>query len=89
MRIVTHMDSKKNIEAIKKKGWVHIRTTGDHWHFHHPEQAEIVADQDNLDAIAFFIVSVPEIKSKTVRVNITLPEDILHQIDVTARKRGM
>ncbi len=21
---------------------MHIRTTGDHWHFHHPEQAGIV-----------------------------------------------
>ena len=50
---------------------------------------DIVADQDYADAIAFFVVSAPEIKSKTVRVNITLPEDILHQIDVTARKRGM
>ena len=50
---------------------------------------DIVADQDYSDAIAFFVVSAPEVKSKTVRVNITLPENILHQIDVTARKRGM
>ncbi len=38
MCIVTHMNSRKIIKEIKKKGWVHIRTTGDHWHFHHPEQ---------------------------------------------------
>ena len=50
---------------------------------------DIVADQDYSTAIAFFVVSAPEIKSKTVRVNITLPENILRQIDVTARKRGM
>ncbi len=50
---------------------------------------DIIADQDYLDAIAFFVVSAPDVKSKTVRVNITLPEDILHQIDVTAKKRGM
>ena len=36
------MNSKKIIKAIKKKGWVHIRTTGDHLHFHHPEKAGIV-----------------------------------------------
>ena len=50
---------------------------------------DIIADQDYLDAIVFFVVSAPDVKSKTVRVNITLPEDILHQIDVTAKKRGM
>lgn len=50
---------------------------------------DIIADKDYLDAIAFFVVSVSEVKSKTVRVNITLPENILHQIDVTAKKRGM
>lgn len=50
---------------------------------------DIVADKDYLNAIAFLVVSVPDIKSRTVRVNITLPEDILHQIDVTAKKRGM
>ncbi|MDA3918413.1 MAG: type II toxin-antitoxin system HicB family antitoxin [Deltaproteobacteria bacterium] len=50
---------------------------------------EIIADQDYSDAIAFFVVSAPEIKSKTIRVNITLPENILHKIDVTAKKRGM
>ena len=50
---------------------------------------DIVADKDYLNAIAFLVVSVPDLKSKTVRVNITMPENILHQIDVTAKKRGM
>ena len=50
---------------------------------------DIVADPDYLDAVAFLVVPVPDIKTKTVRVNITLPEDILHKIDVTAKKRGM
>ena len=38
----THMDSRKIIKLVKKAGWVHIRTTGDHWHFHHPSIAGIV-----------------------------------------------
>ena len=50
---------------------------------------DIIADKDYLNAVAFLVVSVPDLKSKTVRVNITMPEDILHQIDVTAKKRGM
>ncbi len=50
---------------------------------------DIVADPDYLDAVAFLVVSIQALKAKTVRVNITLPEDILHQIDVTAKKRGM
>jgi predicted RNase H-like HicB family nuclease len=50
---------------------------------------DIVEDTDNFAAIAFLVVSIPSIKSKTVRVNITLPENILHKIDVTAKKRGM
>jgi predicted RNA binding protein YcfA (HicA-like mRNA interferase family) len=36
------MNSRKIIKIIKKAGWVHIRTSGDHWHFHHPEKAGIV-----------------------------------------------
>lgn len=50
---------------------------------------DIIADKDYFNAVAFLVVSVPDLKSKTVRVNITLPEDVLHQIDVTAKKRGM
>ncbi len=50
---------------------------------------DVVADRDYLDAIAFFVVSAPDVRPKTVRVNITLPEDILQQIDITAKKRGI
>ena len=50
---------------------------------------DIVEDPDYFDATAFLVISIPNIKTKTVRVNITLPENILHRIDVTAKKRGM
>ena len=36
------MDSRKILKLIKKAGWLHIRTTGSHWHFHHPSKAGIV-----------------------------------------------
>ncbi len=50
---------------------------------------DIVEDPDNYGAMAFLVVSIPNTRSKTVRVNITLPENILHKIDITAKKRGM
>ena len=50
---------------------------------------DIIADPDYCDAIAFLVVPIPDTKTKTVRVNITLPEDILNKIDVTAKQRGM
>ena len=50
---------------------------------------DIIADKDYSNAIAFLVISVPDVKPKKVRVNITLAEDILHQIDITAKKRGM
>ena len=50
---------------------------------------DIVEDPDYFGATAFLVVSIPNIKTKTVRVNITLPENILHRIDVIAKKRGM
>ena len=50
---------------------------------------EIMNDPDYSDATAFLVVTVPEAKPKTVRVNITLPEMTLRQIDAAAKKRGM
>lgn len=44
---------------------------------------------DHTDAIAFFIVSIQNKKSKKVRVNITVPEDDLHLIDSFAKQQGM
>jgi predicted RNase H-like HicB family nuclease len=50
---------------------------------------DIMADPDYSDATAYLVVSVPEAKPRTVRVNITMPEMTLKQIDAAAKKRGM
>ena len=50
---------------------------------------DIMADADYADAVAYLVVSVPDAKPRTVRVNITLPEMTLKQIDAAAKKRGM
>lgn len=50
---------------------------------------DIMADPDYSDATAYLVVSVPEARPRTVRVNITMPEMILKQIDAAAKKRGM
>ncbi len=50
---------------------------------------KIVASPENADVIAFFIVSIQNQKSKKIRVNITLPEDDLLQIDTFAKRYGM
>ncbi len=50
---------------------------------------DIMADTDYADAVAYLVVSIPDTKPRTVRVNITLPEMTLKQIDAAAKKRGM
>jgi predicted RNase H-like HicB family nuclease len=50
---------------------------------------EIMAAADYADAVAYLVVSVPDEKPRTVRVNITVPETTLKQIDAAAKKRGM
>lgn len=50
---------------------------------------DIMADPDYADATAYLVVSVPDARPRTVRVNITLPEMTLKQIDAAAKKRGM
>jgi len=50
---------------------------------------DIMADTDYADAVAYLVVSVPDTKPRTVRVNITVPEMTLKQIDAAAKKRGM
>jgi predicted RNase H-like HicB family nuclease len=50
---------------------------------------DIMDDPDYSDAAALLVVSVSEVKSRSVRVNITVPEDILRKIDNIAKKRGM
>lgn len=50
---------------------------------------EIMSDPDFADAVAYLVVEVPDAKPRTVRVNITVPEMALKQIDAEAKKRGM
>lgn len=55
-----------------------------------PSKLEDIMDDPNYaDAAAILIVSVPEAKPRSIRVNITVPEDMLRKIDTIARKRGM
>lgn len=50
---------------------------------------DIMSDPDFANAIAYLVVSVPDVKPRTVRVNVTVPEMTLKQIDAAAKKRGM
>lgn len=50
---------------------------------------DIMADPDYSDASAILVVTVTDPKPRSVRVNITVPKDMLHQIDTIAKKRGM
>jgi predicted RNase H-like HicB family nuclease len=50
---------------------------------------DVMDDPDYSDAIAILIVTISEAKPRAVRVNITVPEDMLRKIDTVAKKRGM
>ena len=50
---------------------------------------DIMEDPDFSDAAAILIVSVSKAKPRSVRLNITVPEDMLRKIDSVAKKRGM
>ena len=53
-----------------------------------PSNFEVVmADANNAEAIPF-LVSVPDHRTKTVRINVTMPETDLKVIDAFARKQG-
>ena len=55
-----------------------------------PSKLEDIMDEpDYSDAAAILVVSVSEAKSRSVRVNITVPEYTLRKIDSVAKKRGM
>lgn len=55
-----------------------------------PSKLEEIMDGPHYsDAAAIFVVSVSEVKPRSVRVNITVPEDTLRKIDNVAKKRGM
>jgi predicted RNase H-like HicB family nuclease len=49
----------------------------------------IVKSKDYADAVAVMVVKSPETPGATVRVNITLPEKTLAQIDRKAAQKGM
>ncbi len=50
---------------------------------------QIIADPDYTDAFAYLVVTIPDVKPKTVKVSVTFAENTLQQIDITAKKRGM
>jgi len=50
---------------------------------------DLMANPDDSDAVAFVVISAPDSKPRAVRINVTVPEDTLQQIDTAARKRGM
>jgi predicted RNase H-like HicB family nuclease len=50
---------------------------------------KIMANKNFADTVAYLVVNVPDAKPRTVRVNITVPEMTLKQIDAAAKKRGM
>ena len=50
---------------------------------------EIMNDPNYANSIAYLVVSVPDAKPRTVRVNVIVPEMTLKQIDAAAKKRGM
>ena len=50
---------------------------------------DIMDDSDYSDAAAILIVSISDAKPRSVRVNITVPEDLLRKIDLAAKNRGM
>lgn len=49
----------------------------------------IMADVADENAVAYLVVSIPDAKPRTVRVNITVPKMTLKQIDAAAKRRGM
>ena len=49
---------------------------------------EVMSDPDNKDGVAI-LVAVKTDAAKCVRVNVTLPEDVLAQIDKFAREHGL
>ena len=49
----------------------------------------IMENPEYSDAAAILVVTVSEARPRSVRVNITVPEDMLRSIDTIAKKRGM
>jgi len=49
----------------------------------------LVTNPEFSDAIAFLVISVPDLKPKAIRINVTIPEDTLRRIDSAASKKGL
>jgi predicted RNase H-like HicB family nuclease len=49
---------------------------------------EVMAQGENRDGVAILVAVQPQAHSKTVRVNVTLPADVLQQIDQYAEAHG-
>lgn len=47
----------------------------------------VMADKDNMDGVAI-LVPAPVAAPKSVRINVTLPSDVLEQIDQYAEREG-
>ena len=55
-----------------------------------PSKLEDIMDNPEYsDSVAILVVSVSEAKPRSIRVNITVPEDMLRKIDNIAKQRGM
>ena len=50
---------------------------------------DIIENPEYSDSVAILVVSISESKARSVRVNITVPEDMLRKIDKIAKQRGM
>lgn len=50
--------------------------------------ADVMAERENRDAVAI-LVAAPARPAKSIRVNITLPGDVLAEIDRYAERRGL
>jgi predicted RNase H-like HicB family nuclease len=48
---------------------------------------QIMADKENTDAVAV-LIPAPPVSTRSVRVNITMPADVLDQIDARAEQEG-
>jgi predicted RNase H-like HicB family nuclease len=49
----------------------------------------IRSSPEYLEALAFMVIDVPGEKQKSVRINITMPSDILRQVDSFAKNHGL
>ncbi len=48
----------------------------------------VMADPENRDGVAILVAVAPNAPVKTIRINITLPEDVLNAIDTYAEANG-